>query len=309
MLDGVTLDQLRTFIAAAEQGSFSAAARKLRRAQSVVSQTLANLEGQLGVTLFDRSARYPKLTEDGRALLENARAVADQVDGFKARAKTLREGLEPELSLSIDVMYPMSALIDAVAKFRDTFPHTPLRLFVEALGAVIEPVLQGVCQIGIVGSLPLIPESMHSELLLDVPLVTVVGPTHPLARYKGVVPRSELQRHVQLVLTDRSTLSKDQSFGVLSKNTWRLADMGARHAFMRAGFGFGNMPRFMVEDDIARGKLREIRVPMPSNVKPLMPMRAVYRKDAPPGPAGRWLIDHLKRSALRSWAHAHVAAG
>ena len=67
MLDAITLDQLRTFIAAAEQGSFSAAGRKLRRAQSVVSQTLANLEIQLGVTLFDRSARYPVLTEDGRA--------------------------------------------------------------------------------------------------------------------------------------------------------------------------------------------------------------------------------------------------
>src|SRR5713226_5866163 len=119
MLDAVTLDQLRTFIAAAEQGSFSAAGRKLRRAQSVVSQTLANLEGQLGVTLFDRRARYPTLTEDGRALLQNARAVADQMDGFKARAKTLREGLEPELSLSIDVMYPKGELIEAVAKFRD----------------------------------------------------------------------------------------------------------------------------------------------------------------------------------------------
>ena len=58
MLDAVTLDQLRIFIAAAEQGSFSAAGRKLRRAQSVVGQTLANLEGQLGVTLFDRSERY-----------------------------------------------------------------------------------------------------------------------------------------------------------------------------------------------------------------------------------------------------------
>src|ERR1700751_858960 len=133
MLDAVTLDQLRTFIAAAEQGSFSAAGRKLRLAQSVVSQTLANLEGQLGVILFDRSARYPTLTEDGRALLENARAVADQMDGFKARAKTLREGLEPELSLSIAVMYPMSELTDAVAKFRDTFPHTPLRLFARRL--------------------------------------------------------------------------------------------------------------------------------------------------------------------------------
>jgi DNA-binding transcriptional LysR family regulator len=261
---------------------------------------LANLEGQLGVMLFDRSARYPTLTEDGRALLENARAVADQMDGFKARAKTLREGLEPELSLSIDVMYPMSELIEAVAKFRDTFPHTPLRLFVEVLGAVIEPVLQGTCQIGIMGSLPTLPEAMYSEFLLDVPLVAVAAPTHPLASYKGVISLSELQRHVQLVLTDRSTLSKGQNFGVFSKNAWRLADMGAKHAFLRAGFGFGNMPDFMVEDDLARGNLRAIRVAHPSNVKPLMPMRAVYRNDAPPGPAGRWLIEHLTgRSSAR----------
>ena len=301
MLDGVTLDQLRTFIAAAEQGSFSAAARKLRRAQSVVSQTMANLEGQLGVALFDRSKRYPTLTEDGRALLQDARAVAHRMDGFKARAKTLREGLEPELSLSIDVMYPMSELTEAVAGFRDRFPHTPLRLFVEALGAVIEPVLQGSFQIGIIGSLPVIPETIHSEFLLDVPLVTVVAPTHPLAARRGVIPQAELQRHVQLVLTDRTTLSKNQTYGVFSSNIWRLADMGARHAFLRAGFGFGNMPRFMVEDDIASGKLRVIRIDLPSNMKPLMPMRAVYRNDAPPGPAGRWLIEHLKgRSRART---------
>ena len=300
MLDGVTLDQLRTFIAAAEEGSFSAAGRKLRRAQSVVSQTLANLEGQLGVSLFDRSARYPALTDDGRALLENARAVADQMDGFKARAKTLREGLEPELSLSIDVMYPMSELIDVVAKFRDTFLHTPLRLFVEALGAVIEPVMHGTCQIAIAGSLPLLPEAVHGEWLLDVPMVTVVAPTHPLASYKGIIPKSELQRHVQLVLTDRSTLSQGQSYGVFSKNVWRLADMGARHAFLRAGFGFGNMPRAMVDDDIASGLLRVVRIALPSNLKAVIPMRAVYRNDAPPGPAGRWFIEYLKgRSGVR----------
>ena len=72
MLDAITLDQLRTFIAAVDEGSFSAAGRKLRRAQSVVSQTLANLEAQLGVKLFDRSARYPRLTEEGRSLLTDA---------------------------------------------------------------------------------------------------------------------------------------------------------------------------------------------------------------------------------------------
>jgi hypothetical protein len=70
---------------------------------------------------------------------------------------------------------------------------------------------------------------------------------------------------------------------VFSKNTWRLADMGARHAFMRAGFGLGNMQQFMVEEDIDRGKLRAIRLQMPSHLKPVMPMRAVYRNDAPRG--------------------------
>jgi DNA-binding transcriptional LysR family regulator len=93
-------------------------------------------------------------------------------------------------------------------------------------------------------------------------------------------------------------LTKGQSYGVYSQNVWRLADMGARHAFLRAGFG--NMPRFMVEDEIANGTLRAVCIEMPSYLKLLMPMRAVYRNQAPPGPAGRWLIQHLKgRSQAR----------
>ena len=307
-LDGMSLDQLRTFIAAAEEGSFSAAGRKLHRAQSVVSQTLANLEMQLGVKLFDRDGRYPRLTDDGQALLNDAKVIADGMDGLKARAKTLREGLEPELSLSIDVMYPMCVLTEAVGSFRDAFPHTPLRLYVEVLGAVIEPVLKGTCQIGVIGTLPLVPENMRSEPLLDVPLVTVVAPAHPLASYKGVIPKSELQKHVQLVLTDRSTLSDGQNYGVFSQNAWKLADMGAKHAFLRAGFGFGHMPSFMVEDNIASEKLRVIRIELPAGTSLLMPMQAVYRKDAPPGPAGRWLIQSLKqRAGVDSLVKTHDA--
>ena len=110
MLDGVSLDQLRTFIAAAEEGNFSAAGRRLRRAQSVVSQTLANLEGQIGVKLFERSGRGTTLTEQGHALLARARAVASEVDHFKARAKGLASGLETELSLVVDAMFPVAVL-------------------------------------------------------------------------------------------------------------------------------------------------------------------------------------------------------
>src|SRR5438105_1746891 len=165
MLDGLTLDQLRTFIAAAEEGSFSAAGRKLKRAQSGVSQTLGNLEIQLGVKLFDRSGRYPQLTDEGRALLHDARVVAHGMADFKAHARTMHEGLEPELSAVIDVVYPMAALTRAVGLVHATYPNTSLRLYVEALGGVVQAVLDGRCRIGVVGTLPTISKEVQSTAL------------------------------------------------------------------------------------------------------------------------------------------------
>jgi DNA-binding transcriptional LysR family regulator len=293
MLDGVTLDQLRTFIAAVDEGSFSAAGRKLRRAQSVVSQTLANLEAQLGVKLFDRSARYPKLTDEGRSLLADARSVADNVDGFKARARAMREGLEPELSVVVDVMLPMEALTRAATHSRKSYPHTPLRLYVEALGGVIKPVLDRSCSIGIVGSLPLVPEDLQSEDVLDVSFLTVVSPSHPLASTRGVVSASAIAKQIQLVLTDRTALTEGRNFGVLSPLIWRLADLGAKHAFLKAGLGWGHMPLHMVKADLDSGALVKIRVEGTARDMTL-PMKVVFRKDAPPGPAGRAFIAQLK---------------
>jgi DNA-binding transcriptional LysR family regulator len=292
VLDAVTLDQLRTFIAAAEEGSFSAAGRKLHRAQSVVSQTLANLETQLGVTLFDRSARYPTLTEAGRVLLQDARAVAEQMDGFKAHAHSMSEGLEPELSVVVDVMYPMAGLICAAGASREAYPHTPLRLYVEALGGVVQPVLKGTCRIGIIGSLPTVPDELQSEPLLELPFVTVVSAAHPLAKLRKPITQARVAKHVQLVLTDRTVLSEGRDFGVASPLTWRLADLGAKHGFLKAGFGWGHMPLHMVEQDLKSGSLSAIKVEgYIQNF--LMPMHVVYRKDAPPGPAGRAFISRL----------------
>ena len=97
MLEAVSLDQLRVFIAAADEGSFSAAGRKLRRAQSLVSQVILNLENLLDVKLFDRTSKSPRLTDAGRAPLQEARDVVDRMDGFKARARAIAEGVEPEI--------------------------------------------------------------------------------------------------------------------------------------------------------------------------------------------------------------------
>jgi DNA-binding transcriptional LysR family regulator len=91
MLDAVSLDQLRTFIAAVDEGSFSAASHKLLRAQSVISETISNLEDQIGVQLFDRSGRYPKLTPEGSVLLGDARSsIIKNVDLLKAGQRECR---------------------------------------------------------------------------------------------------------------------------------------------------------------------------------------------------------------------------
>src|SRR6202043_3015891 len=198
MLDGVSLDQLRAFIAAVDEGSFSAGARKLRRAQSAISELVSNLEGQIGVALFDRSARYPKLTPAGMLLLSDARSVVGNVDQLKARAKGIAGGLESELSAVVDVLFPIEAITASAKEFRDRFPRTPLRLYVEALGGAYKPVLDGRCSLGVVGSLPIAPDSMTLERLQGVEMIMVAAREHPLAAIQGVVPKPELAKHVQL---------------------------------------------------------------------------------------------------------------
>src|SRR5713226_9189370 len=294
MLDGISLDHLRMFIAAADEGSFSAVAGPLSKTQSVVSQTLANLEGQLGVKLFDRSRRAPVLTKEGVALLAEARAVVSGMDVFKARAKGLSDGLEPELSVVVDVVFPLERLTSAVAGFQAKFPAVPLRLNVEALGAVLQPVLDGRCAFGVMGSLPTAPGELTREHLLNIEWAFVASPKHPLASVNAAIPARVLAQHRQLVLTDRSELSQGKEFGVFTANTWRLADLGAKHAFLRAGLGWGGMPVDAIKRDLANRSLVKIRIEDVPEGHLVMAMAAVFRTDRPPGPAGRWLIERLK---------------
>jgi DNA-binding transcriptional LysR family regulator len=297
MLDGVSLDQLRTFIAAAEEGNFSAAGRRLRRAQSVVSQTLANLEGQIGVKLFDRGGRVPTLTHQGHALLTRARAVASEMDLFKARAKGLAGGLETELSLVADAMFPVAVFASAVAAFQVKFPAIPLRLYVERWEAVAGPVLDRRCAIGLMGSLPPAPPQFTRERLLTVEAIKVVSPRHPLAAHGAPIPVSVLAEHIQLVHADLSSVWRFGNLGVLSPKVWRLCDLAAKHHFLRAGFGFGIMPLHLVEPDLASGALVAIQVENDPPDGHAIAMSAVHLTDTPLGPAGRWFVDRLKEDA------------
>jgi len=102
-----TLDQLRVFLAVVDVGSFAGAARQLGRATSVISYSIANLEAQLGVLLFDRkSTRKPQLTEAGSGVLSEARAITNAINGLRAKVRSLRQDIEAEISLVLDVMLP-----------------------------------------------------------------------------------------------------------------------------------------------------------------------------------------------------------
>jgi DNA-binding transcriptional LysR family regulator len=309
MLDGVSLDQLRTFIAAADEGSFSAAGRRLRRAQSVVSQTLANLEGQLGVKLFDRGARFTALTDQGRALLVDARTVAGHVDLFKARAKGLAHGLEPDLSVVTDVMFGIAPFIGAVSAFRQQFPTTALRLYVESWGTVAQHVLDGRCAVGVVTSMTPAPPQLTHEPLLTVRVPLVVSPQHPLASHRAPIPTAVFAEHIQLVHSESSNRPPAVQYRVLSPKTWLITDLGAKYAFIREGFGFGALPLHIVEADLASGALVQIVEEGAPPQGHVVTMLAVYRTDSPPGPAGRWFIDRLKRESAGRLKRESILVG
>lgn len=287
-----TLDQLMVFCTVAETGSFTLAAERLHRAQSVVSYTIANLEAILGLTLFERGRRKPVLTESGAAVLADARRVNTAFQGFQMRAAGLNSGLEAEVSLAVDVMFPMDRLVDMLEGFARNFPTVALNLRIEALGAVLQTVLEGECVLAIAGPNERWPDAISPLRIGAITLVAVAAPRHPLATLEGgPISSVALRDHTQLVLTDRSRLTEGQRFGVYAARVWRLADLSAKHRLLIAGLGWGYMPLHMVAADIEKGSL--VRLTPADRGTFAYAVNLLTRGDHAPGPAARWLARQI----------------
>ena len=124
-----SVDQLLVLLTVVEEGSFTAAAKRLRRATSAISYAIDTLETQLGLPLFDRgTTRKPKLTYEGEALVSEAKAVARSIERLRTRAKGLLDGLESEVSLVVDSMYyPCEQLVAVLGDFHKRFRGTDAR--------------------------------------------------------------------------------------------------------------------------------------------------------------------------------------
>lgn len=309
MLDGLTLDQLRTFVAIIDAGGFRAGAQHLSRAQSALSQAIANLEAELRVCLFDRSGYRPTLTPAGQALLADARAILLKVDLLRARARGLCQGVELELSIVVDTLFPLPALGSALQDLRASYPSVGVHLSLAALGGPLAGLRERRCALAVMVGEDFHDSRVELEALSPVPIVTVAAADHPLAapsRHDGTLGAAELADHLQIVLEDPTPLSAGRDFGVLSPGTWRVSSQDAKHALILAGLGWGRLPSWVVERDLAEGRL--VRIPatgLGERGERASHAYLAHRIDEPLGPAAQ----ALRRALLKHSGRAFIEGG
>ena len=297
MIDPLTLDQMRVLVAVADTGSFSAAARQLGRVQSAISQAIKAMETALGVALFDRSAKTPVLTDAGATLVGDCRALIAQARAVKARAQSIAEGVEPELTLAVDAVFPMTFLREGLAALREAFPGLQATVFTEDLGGAVESLRSGEARLALCplpgGASP----DLSAEFLVSVRFCPVVASDHPLARAPEPLQFEDLEQHIQLVLTGRTDYARNLRGGIVSRQLWRFADLNTRLDFLLAGFGWCNMPLHMVEPHIRSGRLKRLQLAGAPTVD--FQVFVVSERGRQLGRAGRWLVEDLRARLTR----------
>ncbi|ADN77364.1 transcriptional regulator, LysR family [Ferrimonas balearica DSM 9799] len=282
-----SLDQLRAFVAAAEQGSFSGAARRLGKAQSAVSQAIANLEIDWGVELFDRRTRKPMLTDKGVTLLAHARVVLNQARGLEIAAAALEQEQETTLNLAVDEALMVSAIEPVLREFAERFPATSLALHAVASPDVLALVAGGRAQMGLMFSNLSFHDEVDSCYLGELPFVVVASSTHPLAKLEAV-RLADLCVYRQLMVRGFDGLGLEQVPPV-SAQQWWANNLFLLRELARQGLGWSYVPQHMITQELAAGSL--VVLPVVFDHKPWRaPVDRVVARGAKPGPALSWLM-------------------
>lgn len=296
MLDALTLDQIRTFVTIADSGSFRSAAKKLSRVQSGISVAIANLEATLGVTLFDRSGHRPTLTTQGQVLLGNARDIILRVDVLRAQARGFAEGVETELGISVDTLYPTEDVAKAISRIRQNFRAVAIRVWSEPMGGPLDALRKGRSTLAIMVGEDFRDPRIRFEPLASIRQVAVVAATHSLAKQHPDLPIEimDIADHLQIVLSDPSDLSSGRDFGVVSSQTCRVNTQDTKHNLIRGGAGWGRLPYWLVEPDLLQGRLVRLNLSaMGRNGEITSSAYIAHRRDEALGPAAQMLSDLL----------------
>ncbi|WP_160000099.1 LysR family transcriptional regulator [Roseomonas sp. 18066] len=281
----VSLEQLQAFVAAAESGSFSAAGRRLRKAQSAVSTQVANLETDLGLELFSRAGRNPVLTEAGQRLLEEARVVLDRREHLIGVASSLEQKVESRLVVAIDELYPEHALGALFADFAREFPYVELELLFPLMEDVSRMVLAGSADLGVMWRQEALPVELGFQTIGWVPLKLVCGRGHPLA--KARVEWEELKRHRQILVAARSDGAEKRRLRVAAE-VWWVESHWVILEMVKQGIGWALVSDHVIAASPAAPDLVTPDLQFDDGDWPVA-LELVWHKQRPCGPAAAWL--------------------
>ena len=291
----LSLESLQLLVAAADSGSFSAAARRLGKAQSAVSTGIANLEIDLGLTLFDRSGRLPRLTAPGERMVAEARALLAQQAQLQALAAELAAGIEARLTLAIDDDSLLPWLTPVLEQLAAAYPLLELELLFPMMEDLSDMLLTGRAQLAIGYQGLVTPVALTRFGLGRMAMPLVVAPDHPLTRLSAP-GLEDLRQHRQLMVTARQPGTERERFRLSTAIWWVEGDLGVLELVKR-GLGWATVPAFLLTDALAHGDV----VCLPDEALPPIPelsIELLWHSARPLGPAAQWLRQTLQAHRL-----------
>ncbi len=253
---------LETFLAVAEERSFSRAAARLHRTQPAVSQALAKLESELGEVLLDRSSRDATLTDAGEVLRDYATRMLNLRSDAASALTELRELHRGRLNLAANE-YTVLYLLPLLDEFRRRYPRIKIAVQRSLASRIPDEVLMHSVEIGVLSFKPDDPQ-IESVVVYRDELCLVVNPRHPFARLGEIsirqlgsqnfvahnVPSPQRQKVIQAFRSHTTPLN----MGV------ELPSLEAIKRFVEMGNGVALVPGLVVQNELAQGALVRVRV-------------------------------------------------
>lgn len=252
-------DNLQVFLAVLDHGSFSAAARALRRVPSAVSMAIANLEAELDLQLFDRIGREPRPTAAARSLEPQARMVDAQLKALQVQALGLTQGLESRLTLAIAPELLAAPWSSALATLAAEYPLLEVEVLAAPQADALAMLHTGRAQLALVFERPSLDGREGFQEVTSETMAIVVSPTHPVlqAGHGGKLREEHLHNTRQIVVAGRDLATIDPRF-VFGRHTWRTDNALAALSMISAGLGWGWLPRNLARPHVAASSLVEI---------------------------------------------------
>ncbi len=286
-----SLEQLRALVAAAETGSFSAAARKLGKAQSVISAAISNLEVDLGVSLFSREGRYPKLTGAGENLLQEARHILARAEFFENLALSYHQGVETKITLALDAAIPVPWFQEILVEFSEKFPSVELEILEPAADDIIDLITSERADMGLTFQLEKIPAGVAFCDVGKLEFVAVAKSDHSLTRLDEL-SMLDLADHRQLLITSRSRGINGERFKV-SGQIWSMESHYATLEAAKLGIGWTFVPKHIAADAVASGEISTLKMNFITQDYTLG-TDLIWASGKRFGEAGGWLLNSFK---------------